>query len=120
MSVLSMGFTVLSLLRMEPALVEFGIFPPPAAGADVFAWRDRAGAGGAADAGIALRMERVHRHVVLAHIVPHIFFGPIGQRVELLEAMSGIPFLCRDLAAPRRLAAAQARHPGFLAGESAL
>src|SRR4029453_10285622 len=46
--------------------------PAPAAGARVLPRSDRARAGMAADAGVALRMERAHRHVMLADVRPDV------------------------------------------------
>src|ERR1700760_4448031 len=88
---LSMCF-VFFAVGMESTLVEFGVFPPPAAGTDVFAGRDGAGTGGAADAGIALGMQRIHRHIMSAEVIPDILLRPIRERVEFLQPVLRIPF----------------------------
>src|SRR6266576_541539 len=57
--------------------------PPPAAGAVVLALADRARAGCAADRRVALGVERVHRYVVLAQVLPDLPLRPLGERVQL-------------------------------------
>ena len=48
---------------------------------------DRAGAGGAADRRIALRLQRVARQVVLFEIGVEVVLGPVAQRVDLQAAV---------------------------------
>src|SRR5581483_10588041 len=66
---------------VDAALLRRALLPPPAPGAQVLARRRRPGAGRAADRGVALRVQRVHGQVVLAHVVPHLVLGPLGERV---------------------------------------
>src|SRR5262245_3306828 len=61
---------------VNAALTVFRLFPPPATGALVLAFANRARARRAAHRRIALGVQRVHRHGVLAHIVPHVVLGP--------------------------------------------
>src|SRR5438874_2418891 len=68
---------------MDSALLRRIRLPPPAAGAIGLARLDRARARRAADRRVALVVQRVIRHVVLAHVVPHLVLRPLGQRVEL-------------------------------------
>jgi len=55
----------------------------PAAGARVFARRDSARAVRAADARVAVVVQRVHRHVIFPHVRPHVVFRPIRERRDL-------------------------------------
>src|SRR5439155_27004911 len=57
--------------------------PPPAAGAVVLVRADRARAWGAADRRVALRVQPVHRHIVLAEVGPDVALRPFGKRVQL-------------------------------------
>src|SRR5690242_18147968 len=107
-------------VRMEAALVEFGVFPPPAARADVFARRDGTGAGRAADAGVPLGMECIHRHIMSAEVIPDILLRPIGEGIEFLQPVLCIPFFHSDIAPSGRLATAQPGDPGFLTGKRPL
>src|SRR5580765_8056614 len=68
---------------MNPALLRRVRLPPPAAGTEVFALAGRAGARRAADRGEALVVQRVVRKLVLAHVVPDLVLGPLGEWVEL-------------------------------------
>src|SRR5262245_33242207 len=76
---------LLGTLGVQAALLLFGTLPPPATGAKVLAGADGARAGGAADRGKALVVQRVVWHVVPADVVPHLRFGPVGQRIDLEE-----------------------------------
>src|SRR5438132_7727755 len=68
---------------VDAALLRRVLLPPPAAGAVGLAGLDRACARRAADRRVALVVERVIRHVVLAHVVPDLVLRPLGERVEL-------------------------------------
>src|SRR5204863_5149782 len=68
---------------VHAALLRRVRLPPPAPGSIVLALRDSARARRAADRRVALRVERVHRHLVLAQVVPHLALRPLGERVEL-------------------------------------
>ncbi len=105
---------------MQPAFLVLGLFPPPAAGAEVLARLDRARAGRAADAGIAAVVQRVVRHVDGSRRYAQTSsLGPVGQRVELHQAVQRVELLERDGARRRRLLAAQAGDPGALAAQRA-
>src|SRR5690606_23211206 len=105
---------------MEPALLRFGLLPPPAAGAHVLAGHGRPGAGGAADGAIALFIETVVGHVVGIEVSPHLLLAPLGKRVEFLQSMGRVVFLQWQRGARARLRAAQARDPRPLARQRAL
>ena len=70
---------------MQATLFMVGFFPPPATGADVFAFFDGACAGGAADTRIVLFVERIDGDFVLCDVVFHLFERPVGDRVDLDE-----------------------------------
>ena len=72
-----------------------GDLPPPAAGADVLARLDGARAGRAADGGISAVVQRVVRHVVGAEVRPDVVGAPVGERIELRDAVHGVEFLDR-------------------------
>ena len=63
----------------------------PAAGAGVLAGTDGTRAGPAADARVALRVERVHGDVVGPHVRPDVVAGPGDERVDLDEAEARVP-----------------------------
>src|SRR4051812_42916581 len=63
----------------------------PAAGALVFAQQHGPRAGPAADAGIALIVERVIRNLVLRDKAPHVLLGPVGERADFDEAEFLVP-----------------------------
>src|SRR6185312_15995869 len=57
--------------------------PPPAPRALIFMRPDRPRAGVAADAGIAARIQRMHRHAMLARVLLNLRGSPSSQRVDL-------------------------------------
>src|SRR5215204_4853157 len=63
----------------------------PAAGALVFAEHDRAGAGPAADAGVALVVQRVVGDVVFGDQGPDVLLGPVGQGADFDQAELFVP-----------------------------
>jgi hypothetical protein len=69
--------------EMQTALLLRILFPPPAAGALVFAGKDGARTRVAADAGVAGGVERVLREISFAGIREHIGRRPIGERADL-------------------------------------
>ena len=77
---------------MQAALFGIGIFPPPAAGADIFAGLNGAGAGLAADGRKALVMKRIIGHLMAVNVIPYGFFGPVCQRIEFGHTMRGVVF----------------------------
>src|SRR4051812_27155076 len=97
---------------VQAALLVFWRLPPPAAGADVFAGPDPAGAGGAADGPIALGVQRVDGEVVLARVAPDLRFRPGSERVQLEDAaVRRVDLRGRDICAGNRLLAAQPGDP---------
>src|SRR5262245_61855523 len=87
----------------------------PAAGALVFAIRDWPGAGPAADARVALVVERIVGHVILVDETPHIFLGPGEERVDFDQVELGIPVDNIGTGAVARLIAANGADPGIVA-----
>src|SRR5205814_2356908 len=103
---------------MDAALLGRARLPPPAAGARLLARRDGARAGSAADRGVSALIQRVRGNVVLAHVVPDLFLGPLCQRVELDDGVVVVVDLdLADVGARGPLVAAQARDPGVEALE---
>src|SRR5438105_13980361 len=97
---------------VDAALLRRVLLPPPAAGAVGLAGLDRACARRAADRRVALVVERVIRHVVLAHVVPDLVLRPLGERVELYDrAVVVIDLDLADVRPGRPLVAAQAGDP---------
>src|SRR6266571_4726179 len=107
------------IFQVQAALFRFGPLPPPAAGAHVFPRKHRARAGRAADRAVALVVEPVVGHAVLAHVAPHFRFAPGGERIEFFDAVGGIEFALAELRAKLAMLAALAGDPGALAGERA-
>ena len=105
---------------MKATLFGVGVFPPPAAGADVFAGGDGAGAGGAADARVKAVVQRVVRDLVELEVGPHLLFAPVRERVEFCKAVAIVEGADRQSFASRRLLRAQSGDPGLLAGQRAL
>lgn len=71
---------------VQAALFVLRILPPPATGSGVFAFGDSPGTWGAADGGVPLRVQPVHRKAVLLRVVPDLRFGPVGQGIDLDES----------------------------------
>src|SRR5207244_11796243 len=71
---------------VHTALLRSILFPPPASRPGVSARLDRPRARRAADALIALRIQRVRRHVVVADVIPDLFVGPVGKWIDLDDA----------------------------------
>src|SRR5947209_2348722 len=59
------------------------LLPPPAAGACVFPRLGGPGTRGAANAGVALVVQRVIRNVVGVDVVPHLLIHPVGEGIDL-------------------------------------
>ena len=78
----------------------------------------RAGAGRAADAGVAAVVQLVVGHPVVTDVGPHLLARPLQHRVELLQPVPLVPRGDLQITAGGRLLAAQPGQPGAVAGES--
>src|SRR5439155_8273898 len=97
---------------MHPALLRAVLLPPPAPGPRVGARRDRPRARRAADALIALVIERVVRQIVGADVVPDLLVRPVRQWVDLDDAAVVVVELdLADVGACGPLVAPQAGDP---------
>ena len=78
----------------------------------------RARARRAADAREGLRVEAVHRHVVVADVLPHLVGRPVGERVDLPDpAVALVELDLADVVPRHVLIAAQAGHVRVEPGE---
>src|SRR2546423_6180339 len=92
------------------------VLPRPAAlaaGAGVRARR-------AADRLVAAVVQRGVGQVVLRDEPPHVAVAPVGERIELPQAVRLVPLQLGGVGARRRLFAAKAGHPGIEPAERAL
>ncbi len=105
---------------MQSAFLFLRLFPPPAAGAEVFAGLDGAGAGGAADADEPLVVQGVVGDIVLANEGAGLFEGPVEKRVKFNEFMGDIPFEVGHVLPVGRLVGTDAGDPDGLVAERAL
>ena len=96
---------------MQSAFLLRGIFPPPAAGAKIFAGLDGAGTRGTADADKALVVQRIDGDTMGAGVVAHFVERPVKQGVEFDKATICIPFKRTHVAAVGRLLGADASDP---------
>src|SRR5262245_57352004 len=92
----------------------------PSAAALVRAGDHAASAGDAADARVAVVVERVIRQFVSHDVIPHLPARPGGQRVDLDQAMSRVPFDNADVGPRRRLIPPERSDPGVVASEGLL
>src|SRR5262245_9644120 len=99
---------------MQPAPLGRALLPPPAAGAYVFARGNGPGARSAADAGKAAVVQLVVGDSVRPDIGPDFLVAPVGEGVELDQAVVRVVGLDRDLLAGGRLPPAQPGDPGLL------
>src|SRR6478752_67277 len=77
----------------------------------------RVGAVRASDRGVAAIVQRVVGDVVGGDVGPDVALGPVGQRVELPQAVLAVPVQLGRVGAPGRLIAAQPGDPGVDVGE---
>src|SRR5262245_39900382 len=89
----------------------------PAARARRLPGADRAGAGPAADGGVAALVQPVVGDVLGPHVVPDLFAGPAHERVDLHQAETGIGLDGRGLGAVGGLVAPDGGDPGLVAAE---
>src|SRR3954469_12718472 len=68
---------------VDAALLRRVLLPPPAPRTGGFARRDGARARRAADRRVAAVVERVVGQLALAHVLPDLVLGPLGERVQL-------------------------------------
>src|SRR5882724_6848373 len=103
---------------VDAALLGCVRFPPPAPGTIGLAGANRPRARCAADRRIALVVQRVVRHLVLAHVVPDLVLRPLGERVELHDrAVVVVDLDLADVRPRRPLVAAKSCDPGIESGE---
>src|SRR5580765_6264216 len=93
------------LRHVQSTFLLLRALPPPPPGAHVLARLHRPRAGCAADRAVALVVEPVVRHVVLAEVAPHLGLRPGGERIEFLQAVRRVVLLLGELGAARRLLA---------------
>src|ERR687886_1779422 len=105
---------------VHPALFGRIGFPPPAARPAVLPRRNRARAGGAANALVPPIIERVIWHVVLPHVLPDLLFRPVGQGIDFDDAAVVVIQLdLADVGAGGPLVAPQPGDPGIQAAQHA-
>src|SRR4051794_34778389 len=105
---------------VDAALLRRVLLPPPAPRTGGFARRDGARARRAADRRVAAVVERVVGQLALAHVLPDLVLGPLGERVQLDDrAVVVVELDLPDVAARGPLVAPQARDPGVEAGQVA-
>src|SRR5262249_3476831 len=93
-------------------------FPPPAAGAGIFARSGGPGAGRTTNARIASVVKRVVRHVVGRDIVPDLLFAPVGEWINFDQTT--VLFVRFDLAdggPGSRVIPTEASNPGVECGQ---
>src|SRR5438105_11458338 len=86
----------------------------PAARPLLLAGRGRAGAGDAADRPVTGLVQRVVRDLVDDDVGPDALLVPVGEGVELPDAVALGPLQLRGAGAARRLVAADAGDPGLV------
>src|SRR6478736_8382184 len=91
----------------------------PAAGPGVLAGLDPAGARLAADRGVAVGEEGVDLDLVLTGIGEELVEGPCGQRVDLDQAVLGVPRDERGVGAGRPLLTPHTGDPRRVEGQGA-
>src|SRR2546430_7859481 len=74
----------------------------------------------ASDRLVAAVVQRVVGQVVLRDEAPHVAIAPVGQRIELPQAVGLVPLELGGVRAGRRLLAAQAGDPRVEAAQCAL
>src|SRR5687768_9605843 len=84
----------------------------PAAGALLLVGANRPCAGDAADGAVAGLVERVERDLVHADVGPDPPLVPVGERMDLPDAVALRPLHLRGAGAARRLVAPDAGDPG--------
>src|SRR5262245_65646813 len=90
------------------------LLPVPSPAAFVGPGDHASSAGDAPDASVAVVVERVIWQFVSHDVIPHLPAGPGGQRVDLDQAVSRVPFNDADVASGRRLDSPERRGPGVI------
>src|SRR5438045_7032761 len=91
----------------------------PTAGPLFLVGADRPRARNAPDRPVAHVVQRVVRNLVHLNIGPNALLVPVGERMDLPDAVALRPFELRRLGAARRLVAADAGDPGVIRLERA-
>lgn len=104
---------------MQSALLFPRLFPPPAAGAEIFAGLDGTGAGSAANADEPFIVQGIVRDIVLANEVSGLLEGPVEKRVKFNEFMGCVPFEVGHVLPVGRLIGANTGDPDSLLMERA-
>ena len=76
---------------MQPTLLLVGVFPPPAAGADIFAEFYGSCTRLAANTRKTFIMKNIIRYAFLLYVFLHLVFGPVYQRVYFNEFIHFVP-----------------------------
>src|SRR4029077_6000106 len=105
---------------MQATFAGLRSLPPPAAGTAALAGLNRAGARGTADARKLAIVQAIVRQPAGADILPHLRFGPVEERTDLVQAMLRVPLQRLAVRAGRGLLAAHAGDPGREARDGAL
>src|SRR5215467_12687890 len=79
-----------------------------------------AGAGDAADARVTVVVERVVGQFMGNDVIPHLPTRPGGQRIDLDQIVSRVPFDDADVGPRWRLIASERRDPGVITFERLL
>src|SRR5687768_15201748 len=69
--------------KVQSALLRHTCFPPPSTGPLILTRFRRPATRSAPDAGVALSVQRMNRHVVRLRIGANILYGPICKRADL-------------------------------------
>src|SRR5262245_38783399 len=93
------------------------LLPIPSPAALVRSGHHPASARYAPDARLAVVVKRIVWEFVGHDVLPHLPASPSGQRVDLYQAVSRVPFDHADVGARRRLIASKRRDPGVVAFE---
>ena len=76
---------------MKAALFLKFVLPPPPSGPNILAGFDGPGTGFTSNTWETPVMQQVIRDIVLLYIIPYILDGPPDQRIDLHQAVVGIP-----------------------------
>src|SRR5688500_7727862 len=108
------GLALLRVARLEVDAALELVRTGPAPGALLLVGTDRAGARDAADRAVAGLVERVERDLVHLDVGPDPPLVPVGEGMDLPDAVALRPLHLRRPGARRRLVAADPRDPGVV------